>query len=60
MIVFLTTSNNVVPVVVRLKKDKKYGQNLSVNNEEVKNLISRNLDAIYKDVENRDFESYEV
>jgi hypothetical protein len=60
MIVFLTTNNSIVPVVIKLKKDKKYGQNLSMNNEDVKNLISRNLDSIHKDVENGDFESYEV
>jgi len=45
-----------VPLIFRLKKDKLFGENLSVNNREVKRLIIKMMDLAIMDIKNSDFE----
>ena len=52
--VFVKT-NLVVPVVVRLKKDKIFGENLSMENKKAKALIVKMLDLAIVDIENGNY-----
>jgi len=57
MIVLVYVSKNYyLPVVVRLKKDKIVGSNLSKGNEAFQKLLEENLGLLMKDLENGDFE----
>lgn len=48
-----------LPVIVRLKKDKIVGRNLSTKNESFQELLEKNLEAVQQDLQNRDFEELE-
>jgi len=51
MIVFVVTANNkVVPLLIRLKKDKIFGMNMSMNNEAVLRMLNKNLDHVLDDI----------
>ncbi len=58
MIVFLATGNRVIPVLIRLKKDKIFGMNMAMNNSDVVYQISKNMDHILNDLENGDFQEF--
>jgi len=45
-----------IPVIVRLKKDKIIGSNLSSKNQAFHSLLEKNLKEVKKDLKNRDFE----
>ncbi len=61
MIVFLVTENEkVVPVLIRLKKDKIFGMNMAMNNPEVVKKISANIDCILDDIKNKKYEEFKV
>ena len=40
----------VIPVVLRLKKDKIFGENLALNNKKAKSLILDMMDRIMGDI----------
>ena len=51
LIVFVfVIDERIVPLVVRLKSDKSFGQNLSLNNPKGKALIIDNLRRSFKDI----------
>lgn len=57
MIVLVYVSKDYyLPVVVRLKKDKIVGSNLSKGNKAFQSLLEKNLSALIQDLENGDFE----
>ncbi len=59
MIVFLATeSQKIVPVLIRLKKDKLFGMNMAMNNAHVVEKIRKNLDHIIDDMEKGKFEEF--
>jgi hypothetical protein len=59
MIVFVAMENNkVVPILIRLKKDKIFGSNMAMNNPEVVRQINKNLDHILNDIENNRFQEF--
>ncbi|OGJ61568.1 hypothetical protein A3C37_01375 [Candidatus Peribacteria bacterium RIFCSPHIGHO2_02_FULL_53_20] len=59
MIVFLVTeSKKIVPVLIRLKKDKIFGMNMAMNNTQVVDQIRKNLDHIIHDMEKGRFEEF--
>ncbi|MBI4127248.1 hypothetical protein HY463_00910 [Candidatus Peregrinibacteria bacterium] len=59
MIVFMMTQNSkIVPVLIRLKKDKIFGMNMAMNNPEVAKQISKNLDHIFEDIKSKAFEEF--
>ncbi len=45
-----------LPIIVRLKKDKIVGMNLSKENQSFQNLLNKNLNSIEKDLKERNFE----
>lgn len=60
MIVFLVTENkNIVPVLIRLKKDKIFGENMSSNNPAVIEQINKNLDNIFTDIREGMYEEFD-
>lgn len=60
MIVFLKIgSNKFVPIVLRLKKDKVFGMNMSMNNKVLVDLINVNFEKIIEDLKNGDFELFD-
>lgn len=61
MIVFMITENKkIVPVLIRLKKDKKLGMNMAANNPEVVQQIMKNLDHILKNIEQKEYEEFDL
>ena len=59
MIVFMITENQkVVPILIRLKKDKIFGMNMAMNNPKVTEQINKNLSRIIEDIENHRFEEF--
>lgn len=59
MIVFLVTeSRKVVPVLIRLKKDKIFGMNMSMNNEKVVDQLTKNVYRILDDIESEEYEEF--
>lgn len=59
MIVFMMIENNkIVPILIRLKKDKIFGKNMAMNNPEVIDQINRNLDHILIDIKNRHYQEF--
>ena len=49
-----------VLVMLRLKNDKQIGVNMSVQNLKFKKILEKNITLLLKDIENGDFEQYEI
>lgn len=59
MIVFLVTeSQKVVPVLIRLKKDKIFGMNMSANNSGVVTQLNKNMDRIIDNIQKEEYEEF--
>ena len=59
MIVFLIIKNQkVVPVLIRLKKDKVFGMNMAINNEKVLDQLTKNIYRIRDDIEAEEYEEF--
>ena len=59
MIVFMITENKkIVPVLIRLKKDKIFGMNMAMNNPQVVSQIKTNLDRIFQDIQAKRFQQF--
>ncbi|MFA4815168.1 MAG: hypothetical protein WC924_03935 [Candidatus Gracilibacteria bacterium] len=59
MIVFLVTeTQKVVPVLIRLKKDKIFGMNMAMNNEKVLDQLTKNVYRILDDIEAEEYEEF--
>lgn len=61
MIIFMQTENNkMVPVLIRLKKDKIFGMNMSMNNSAVIAQINKNLVGIFDDIRKKDYQEFSL
>lgn len=61
MIVFLMTENQkVVPVLIRLKKDKIFGANMAMNNPSVVIQINKNMDRLIQDIETHQYKEFNL
>lgn len=61
MIVFAVSENQqIVPILIRLKKDKKIGANMSSANPYAVLQVKRNFARALKDIEDGNFKSIEV
>jgi hypothetical protein len=61
MVAFLISENNkVVPILIRLKKDKKFGMNMSAQNPNVVEQIKKNLEHVFTDIEKKNYEEFET
>jgi len=49
-----------VPIVIRLKKDKLIGSNLSKNNQNLQILLAKNLELIMEDLKKVDPKVYDA
>ena len=61
MIVFMVTeSKQVVPILIRLKKDKVFGMNMAMNNLEVIKQINSNLEYVLNDIQKKKYEAFSL
>lgn len=61
MIVFIVTENNkIVPILIRLKKDKIFGKNMSPNNSAVIEQLNKNLGNVFEDLQEGMYEEFEI
>ena len=61
MAVYVFTGNNwIIPIVLRLKKDKIFGKNLAINNKKTKILILKMLDLTMNDIEKKNYIKIEL
>lgn len=59
MMAFVVTGNNkIVPVLIRLKKDKIFGMNMAMNNPRVVQQMNKNLDRILADIRNKGYQEF--
>ncbi len=59
MIVFVVVENQkVVPIIIRLKKDKVFGVNMAMNNPVLIKQINRNLDQVLADVDAKRYQEF--
>ncbi len=56
VVYYYKQKNLIVPVVLRLKKDKIFGENLSFNNQKAKSLILDMMDKVMSDIKSGDYE----
>ncbi len=57
MIIFLQIRDQFeIPVVLRLKKDKIFGENLSLQNTAARNLIAKNILLALEDIDQNQYE----
>lgn len=61
MIVFVVSQNKkVVPLLIRLKKDKKMGVNMSAQNPHVVSQIEKNLEHVIDDIKQGKFKEFDA
>lgn len=61
MIVYVQIDKDYfIPVVLRLKKDKVFGENLSLRNKRAEKKILYNLDKIFEDLKAGRYEKFLV
>lgn len=53
-------SDKAVLVMLKNKKDKKIGANMTVKNANFKKLLEKNLDLILSDLRKKDFDEYDI
>ncbi len=59
MIVFMIVNRRkVVPILIRLKKDKIFGMNMAMNNPAVVYRMNINLGHILEDIKNKRYEEF--
>lgn len=57
LIVYVFVKKNIItPIILRLKKDKIFGENLSLNNKRGKELILKMLDLVIDDINNERYQ----
>jgi hypothetical protein len=61
-LIFLLMINKeiYIPVILRLKKDKLIGENITIKNKFFENLLSKNLDLIFEDLKNNEYIKYQL
>lgn len=61
MMVFLATENQkVVPILIRLKKDKIWGMNMAMNNPRVVKQMNNNLRYVLQDIKIKKYQEFEL
>ena len=61
MIVFVLVENQkVVPLIIRLKKDKLFGMNMAMNNPAFVKQLNSNLDWALKDIANQRYQEFSI
>ncbi|MEK7624858.1 MAG: hypothetical protein AAB467_00735 [Patescibacteria group bacterium] len=61
MIVFVLLGNEkVVPLIIRLKKDKLFGANMAMNNPALVRQLNSNLDRVLIDIEQKQYQEFDV
>ena len=53
-------NDSAILVMVRLKNDKKIGANMSIDNAKFKKVLDKNLTLLMEDIENDDYEEFEL
>lgn len=57
MIVYIFMQKNyIVPIILRLKKDKLFGRNISLDNRRGKKLILQRMNETMTDIKNEDYQ----
>lgn len=58
MIFMAAESGKVVPILIRLKKDKIFGMNMAMNNSVIVRQLNQNLDCVLDDIQNKRYEEF--
>jgi len=49
-----------IPVILKLKKDKIIGNNMTIKNKKFQQLLNTNLDLIFDDIKNKRYKKYKL
>lgn len=61
MIIFMIVeSKKLIPFLIRLKSDKVFGMNMSMNNSDVVDQLEKNFDRVREDIEQSQFKSFDL
>jgi len=55
-----TKDGKAILAMIRLKNDKKIGANMSIENPKFKKILEKNLLLIFEDIENGNYEEFEL
>lgn len=55
-----TKSGDVIPLILRLKKEKKIGENMSLQNPELTKLLAKNIKIALHDIKADNYEEFEL
>jgi hypothetical protein len=58
MVIMATDTGKVVPILIRLKKDKIFGMNMAMNNSVIVRQIDQNLERVLDDIQNKRYEEF--
>lgn len=58
IVLIILNKQNAVPLLIRLKKDKIFGMNMSMNNQSVIKELNKNLDKVLDDIRNNRYEKF--
>lgn len=55
-----TEDGKAILAMIRLKNDKKIGANMSIENPKFKKILEKNFHLLFKDIENGNYEEFEL
>lgn len=60
IVILMVHKQKVVPLLIRLKKDKIFGINMAMNNPRVIEQLNKNLDCVLEDIKHKKFEEFSL
>ncbi len=60
IVFFVTATQKVVPLLIRLKKDKVLGMNMAMNNPAVVDQVRKNMAHVLDDIKHGAFEEFSL
>lgn len=60
IVIVISKNNKIVPLLIRLKKDKKFGMNMSAQNPNVVAQVEKNLEHVINDIEQKQFKEFDL
>lgn len=58
IVILMIHKQKIVPLLIRLKKDKIFGINMAMNNPQVTEQLNKNLDRVIEDINYKRFEEF--
>lgn len=60
IVFFVAQSGTVIPLLIRLKKDKILGMNMAPNNPRVITQLVKNIDVVLREIDQGDYQKFSL